>query len=183
MWILWYVYNIQFLFLPTGGWFHPILNWESEPRYPQVSVLELSAANTRTGNKSWNTTAVHTHTHTHKLVNTGKRGPPIVPLLFATPLICFVHVWQTGRLDAALWGLSIVLSFVLLLPNTPWLCARKCYGDIKMPPQLRWSHTLTQLWGHPCPHNSATARAQTHTHNSTLSCFTDSVDILLFSCS
>ena len=25
---------------------------------------------------------IHTHTHTHKLVNTGKRGPPIVPLLF-----------------------------------------------------------------------------------------------------
>ena len=63
-----------------------------------------------------------------------------------------------------LWGLSIVLSFVLLLPNTPWLCARKCYGDIKMSPQLRWSHTLTQLWGHPCPHNSATANPQIHTH-------------------
>ena len=28
-----------------------------------------------------------------------------------------------------------------------------------MSPQLRWSHTLTQLWGHPCPHNSATASA------------------------
>ena len=27
-------------------------------------------------------THTHTHTHTHKLVNTGKRGPPIVPLLF-----------------------------------------------------------------------------------------------------
>ena len=38
------------------------------------------------------------HPHPHKLVNTGKQGPPIVPLLFifATPLICFVHVWQTG---------------------------------------------------------------------------------------
>ena len=70
-------------------------------------------------------------------------------------------------LHAVLWGLSIVLSFVILLPNTPWLCARKCYGDIKMSPQLRWSHTLTQLWGHPCPHNSATARAHTHTHTHT----------------
>ena len=27
-------------------------------------------------------THITTHTHTHKLVNTGKRGPPIVPLLF-----------------------------------------------------------------------------------------------------
>ena len=25
---------------------------------------------------------IYYHTHTHKLVNTGKRGPPIVPLLF-----------------------------------------------------------------------------------------------------
>ena len=47
----------------------------------------------------------------------------------------------------------------------PWLCARKCYGDIKMSPQLRCSHTLTQLWGHPCPHNSATARAHKHTQS------------------
>ena len=125
-------------------------------------------------------------------VNTGKRGPPIVPLLFHFsqhlsyvlytfgkrgpfsnwgPYCSFCYkspVWmpkQTHRrLHAVLWGLSIVLSFVILLPNTPWLCARKCYGDIKMSPQLRWSHTLTQLWGHPCPHNSATARAHTHTH-------------------
>ena len=41
------------------------------------------------------------YVNTHKLVNTGKRGPPIVPFclysnIFATPLICFVHVWQTG---------------------------------------------------------------------------------------
>ena len=30
----------------------------------------------------WMPKQTHTHTHTHKLVNTGKRGPPIVPLLF-----------------------------------------------------------------------------------------------------
>ena len=132
------------------------------------------------------------HTHTHKLVNTGKRGPPIVPLLFFSQHLSYVlytfgkrglfsnwgpycsfcyksPVWMPKQTHthrpshAVLWGLSIVLSFVLLLPNTPWLCARKCYGDIKMSPQLRWSHTLTQLWGHPCPHNSATARAHPHT--------------------
>ena len=71
----------------------------------------------------------------------------------------YTHTHTHIPLHAVLWGLSIVLSFVILLPNTPWLCARKCYGDIKMSPQPRWSHTLTQLWGHPCPHNSATARA------------------------
>ena len=75
------------------------------------------------------------------------------------------HTYTHRPLHAMLWGLSIVLSFVILLPNTPWLCARKRYGDIKMSPQLRCSHTLTQLWGHPCPHNSATARAHTHTQS------------------
>ena len=84
-------------------------------------------------------THTHTHTHTHKLVNTGK--PP---------------------LHAVLWGLSIVLSFVILLPNTPWLCARKRYGDIKMSPQLRWSHTSATSYFCDCQ------STHTHTHNSAL---------------
>ena len=32
----------------------------------------------------WMPKHTHTHTHTHNRVNTGKRGPPIVPLLFIT---------------------------------------------------------------------------------------------------
>ena len=86
-----------------------------------------------------------------------------VPLFYCCKYPTTYGVRVHTRVDAVLCGLSIVLSFVLLLPNPPWLCARKCYRDIKMSPQLRCSHTLTQLWGHPCPHNSATARAHTQT--------------------
>ena len=37
-----------------------------------------------------------------------------------------------------------------------------------MSPQLRCSHSFTQLWGRPCPHNSATANPHTHTHTYTV---------------
>ena len=62
-------------------------------------------------------------------------GDPIVPFVISPRFECLNKLTHTHRPShAVLWGLSIVLSFVLLLPNTPWLCAWKC----------------------PCPHNSAT---------------------------
>ena len=63
-------------------------------------------------------TLTHTHTHTN-LVNTGNDG--VLPLflfclysnIFATPLICFVHVWQNGGLFPT--GDPIV-PFVIMSP-------------------------------------------------------------------